>query len=99
MATIRFDPPIHLALLEVAGKIAEQWRRYFTIEHDTLSAVLSAIGSTSGVFTALPATPTAGMLRTVTNSTTNVWGAVVAGGGAFTVLAYYNGTAWTVCGK
>jgi len=30
------------------------------------------------------------------DSTTAVWGAVIAGGGAYRVLAYYNGTNWTV---
>jgi hypothetical protein len=32
----------------------------------------------------------------VTDSTVNTWGAVVAGGGGFTVGAFFNGTNWTV---
>jgi hypothetical protein len=37
-----------------------------------------------------------GQLATISDSTTNTPGAVVAGGGAFSVLAWYNGTAWKV---
>jgi hypothetical protein len=46
----------------------------------------------------LPASPTKGQLATITNSTVNTWGATVAGGGAFSVLAWYNGANWTVIG-
>lgn len=49
-------------------------------------------------FAALPAGET-GMVATVTDSNTAVWGAAIAGGGANTVLAFYNGAAWTVAGK
>jgi hypothetical protein len=47
----------------------------------------------------LPATPAEGTLIPVTDSNTNTWGAVIAGGGANHVLAYFNGTAWTVAAK
>jgi hypothetical protein len=47
----------------------------------------------------LPAAPVEGMLCAVTDATLNTWGSVVAGGGANHVLAYYNGTAWTIAGK
>lgn len=50
-------------------------------------------------FASLPASPVAGMHATVTDSTTNVWGATITGGGANTVSAFYNGSAWTVEGK
>lgn len=50
-------------------------------------------------FAGLPASPVEGMLVAVTDSNTAVWGAVIAGGGANHVLAYYNGTAWTVAAK
>lgn len=49
-------------------------------------------------FAALP-TGATGMLAVVTNSNTNVWGATVAAGGTDIVLAWYNGTNWTVVGK
>jgi hypothetical protein len=53
---------------------------------------------TGYTYTNLP-TASAGMLAYVTDSTTAVWGANIAGGGANKVLAFYNGTNWTVAGK
>jgi len=37
-----------------------------------------------------------GMMVPVTDSTTATWGATITGGGSNHVLAYYNGSAWTV---
>lgn len=51
------------------------------------------------IFSTLPATPTLGWIAVITDSNTNVWGANVAGGGANKILAWYNGTNWTVLGK
>lgn len=53
----------------------------------------------SVTFANLPPSPTAGMLYTVSNSSTTVWGNVIGGTGASTVLAFYNGANWTVAGK
>lgn len=50
------------------------------------------------VFASLPASPTVGMKRCITDSNTVVWGATIAGGGANKVLAWFNGTNWTVVG-
>lgn len=50
-------------------------------------------------FANLPATPQEGMIRSITDSSTATWGAVIAGGGANRVLAYYNNANWTVIGK
>lgn len=49
-------------------------------------------------FAALPS-GVPGMLATVSDSNTNVWGAAISGGGSNQVLAFYNGTNWTVAGK
>ncbi len=49
-------------------------------------------------FAGLPATFGVGTIACITDSTVNTMGAVVAGGGSFTVLAWYNGTNWTVIG-
>lgn len=57
------------------------------------------VGITPGTFAQLPSNPTIGMTAPVTDSNTNVWGANVAGGGANTVLCWWNGTHWTVVGK
>lgn len=40
-----------------------------------------------------------GAMASVTDSTTNTWGAVVTGGGANHIQAYCNGTNWTVSAK
>jgi len=50
------------------------------------------------LFADLPATPEEGWQVPVTDSNTATWGATIAGGGANNVLAYYNGTNWTVMG-
>lgn len=50
-------------------------------------------------FTHLPASPTEGMVRAVNDSNTNTWGDTITGTGAFHVLAYYDGTNWTVMAK
>ena len=52
-----------------------------------------------GAFANLPSIPTVGMLYLVTDSTTTTWGATVAGGGANTVLVWFNGSVWTVTAK
>lgn len=50
------------------------------------------------VFSGLPA-GVEGSMAVVTDASVNTWGTVIAGGGANRVLAYYNGTAWTVAAK
>lgn len=47
-------------------------------------------------FANLPANPAIGQLAMVSDSSTAVWGAAIAGGGATTVMGFWNGTAWTV---
>ena len=49
-------------------------------------------------FAGLPAVPRQGYLAAVTDGSTATWGATLVGGGANKVLAYYNGTNWTVAG-
>jgi hypothetical protein len=53
------------------------------------------------VFRNLPtcASGTHGMLKPVSDSTTNTWGASITGGGSDHVLAYCDGSNWTVAGK
>jgi hypothetical protein len=50
-------------------------------------------------FAELPAEPAAGMVRCVSDSGVTGWGAKVTSGGFHKVLAWYNGTNWTVIGK
>lgn len=55
-------------------------------------------GTSPNLFVNLPTCDATheGLLRGVTNSTTNAWGATITGGGAFHVLGYCDGTNWTV---
>jgi hypothetical protein len=48
------------------------------------------------LFVDLPTNAVEGWQSPVTDSNTATWGATIAGGGANHVLAYFNGTAWTV---
>ena len=69
-----------------------------------IGALAEHIGNSTGyaltpvAFANLPMSPAAGMLACVNDSTVNTWGAVVVGSGTETVLAFYNGTHWTVAG-
>lgn len=54
------------------------------------------VGVGRGLFASVPANPVEGMFFAVTDSSTATWRATVTGGGANHVLAYYNGTNWTV---
>lgn len=47
----------------------------------------------------LPTSGTKGMLATIVDSNTATWGAAMTGGGPNVVLAFCNGTNWTVAGK
>jgi len=55
----------------------------------------------AGLFSALPACAggTEGTEGAVTDSMTNTWGATITGSGSDHVLAYCDGTNWTVAGK
>lgn len=65
----------------------------------TLAPAVSKIYQvTVGAFASLPA-GAEGMLAGVTDSTTATWGATITGGGTNHVLAYFDGTNWTVAGK
>jgi hypothetical protein len=46
-------------------------------------------------FASLPAPAEKGMIACVSDSTMNTWGSVIAGGGTYTVLAFYDGN-WVV---
>lgn len=59
----------------------------------------ASIRGNAVAFASVPATPVEGMMCGVTDSSTATWGATITGGGANHVLAYYNGTNWTVAGK
>lgn len=61
--------------------------------------IARSVRGTAVAFASLPASPVEGMLVGVTDSNTATWGATIAGSGSNHVLAYFNGTVWTVAGK
>jgi hypothetical protein len=63
------------------------------------NVITTSVRGTAVAFASVPGTPVEGMLVAVTDSSTSTWGATITGGGANHVLAYYNGTNWTVAGK
>jgi hypothetical protein len=73
-----------------------------TEDHTTKTITLGAgvvARHTPMLFSALPASPAAGMVAAISDSTTDTWGATAAGGGSLYALVSYNGTAWKVIGK
>lgn len=60
-------------------------------------ALMGEITIESSAYADLP-TPALGMIRSISDSDTAVWGDTIAGGGANVVLAWYNGSDWTVIG-
>jgi hypothetical protein len=86
--------PTLTTLIGVARLVDPIWALWFSKLVNELNARVTPI-----LVTELPAVPTEGMVRPVTDSMTAVWGATITGGGALHVLAFYNGTAWTVAAK
>jgi hypothetical protein len=71
------------------------WKQWF----DSLVARVNGAPDPQ-TFDTLAVSPAVGTIAVISDSTTQTWGAVVAGGGGFTVLAWFgaNGV-WTVYGK
>lgn len=61
--------------------------------------VVDVLTLTPTAFGSLPVSPTFGMVASVSDSNTVTWGATISGGSTNKVLAFYNGTNWTVIGK
>lgn len=73
----------------------------FSMTNAGMATFPQSVGTVANTFASLPTCVAGleGQMRAVTDSNTNVWGASVASGGANHVLAYCNGTAWTVAAK
>lgn len=80
---------------EMSRFLDELWRDVDNLKTN-LGTLETRFDPTAVAFTGLPATPTEGDLRIVTDSNTATWGATIAGSGANRVLGYFNGTNWTV---
>jgi hypothetical protein len=72
-----------------------------TATPQTTLDVNGPVRSAPTAFASLPACSSTieGALRAVSDSTTNTWGGTISGGGSDHVLAYCDGTNWTVAAK
>lgn len=75
------------------GTLTPIWLRVLNTFRQSLQQQASPV-----LFKNLPSPPTTGMVFAITDSTVNTWGSTVAGGGANTVLCWWNGSHWTVVG-
>lgn len=99
-------PLVSQAFGDLIAKIVElvRWANQVTLYLQTLLAQFgnqlnNQVQLTPVTFAGLPSTPTAGTILAITDSNTAVWGAAAAGGGANTVLVWWNGASWTVFAK
>lgn len=84
-AELRFHVEEHRRIASAIASIRE-----------VLELIEARLPSPAVTFANLPASPTEGMIKGVTDSNTATFGATIAGGGANRVLAYFDGTNWTV---
>lgn len=75
------------------------WARLGQAPHRTPMASFNNLNVRKAVtFANLPASPTLGMIRVVSDGTATQVGAAANGGGSAKVLVWYNGTAWRIIG-
>jgi hypothetical protein len=76
-------------------------RLNLALQEDGSEAMTGPLQLATFAYAALPTPGTPGRMIYVSNSSTNTWGATIdgAGSGADKVLAWDNGTHWTVVGK
>jgi hypothetical protein len=79
------------------GTPGAEWRDGYFAARVTAAYQLT----TPAVFSALPACSggNEGLVKSVSDSSTNTWGATITGSGSNHVQAYCNGTNWTVAAK
>ena len=66
---------------------------------NSLRSMLGRLDLNAAVtFASLPASPTLGMVRVVSDATQTIVGKVANGGGSAKVMVWYNGTAWRIIG-
>lgn len=83
-----------------SGTVYDLGGNQYTPANLTGPAPVSLTASKVLAFSALPSASTCeGATMAVSDSSTATWGATITGGGANHVLAYSNGTNWTVAGK
>lgn len=70
-----------------------------TQKKQVLKLLCKCCNNDAVVFADLPESPVVGNIATISDSDTDVWGDSISGGGVNIVLAFYNGSEWTVIGK
>lgn len=99
--TLEFRSPIANVEFSNGRKLAllfdQVWQRRLQSLWDFLG-LQNDIGNLL-IYSNLPVAPLVGQRAWISDSTTNVWGAVPAGGGANQVGVVFNGISWTVFAK
>jgi len=73
------------------------WRNELQKISKSINLLVAAVNPGTRTFATLPTTPFVGQVCPIKDSNFNTWGhTITSGGGAFTVLAHWNGTNWTV---
>jgi predicted phage tail protein len=104
-------PPLRTKMTDEQGNLTADWMIFYArlgqmmqkvmlvpqtfaqLPTPTIAPVPGGAGATN-----TSQTPSQGSLAVVTDSTVNTWGSTIAGGGTHTVLAFCDGTNWTVAG-
>lgn len=103
MSTMLSKAPIQNVITDRYGRVSRPWAQFFTglVRWVTGSLTAQAFVTAPVQFVNLPVVPAAGMMAAISDSPTETWGdPILAGGGTFTVMAYYGANfQWTVMGK
>lgn len=100
LGQMSFGCPVALTryIGQVGNGVTQNWLERLTATKDQFKVPIQI---TVAAFSTLAACAagTEGMQASISDSTTNTWGATITGGGANHVLGYCNGTNWTVSAK
>jgi hypothetical protein len=94
--------PLNQVLISQGAGVQPIFANVVPVDLGAFTAVQGVVWAGAYVFTTRNAAGVAehvGDLVNIADSTTNVWGATITGGGALNVLGRWNGTAFTVVGK
>ncbi len=92
------SPAFNLARSPIVTKERYAESDFVLLMQFLLTQAVRAI-PTVGTFLDLPVATFIGQQAVITDSSTNAWGDVIAGSGAFAVLGIWTGANWTVMGK
>jgi hypothetical protein len=100
VAPLAFGSPVSITnyIGQIGNGISQNWLERLTSSAKVFKVPIQL---TAGIFSTLPTCGpgTEGMEAAVTDSMSATWGAIITGGGLFHVLAYCDGTNWTLAAK